>query len=267
MMRLLKIEFRKIGGYKPFWILMGLYTFFLGCVVYFLENFSFDNANVNGQQMDFGGFDIYEFPFIWRIMAYTGSWWLIFPGIVVIMLITNEVGFRTLRQGIINGLSRVEFLVGQLTNILLISLYCLVVLLAVGLMMGLTHSVDTSFEAISGNMNYMFASFLQTFRYLILALLAGLFFRKAGIAIAVLMLYTFIIGPIMGWMLSDSPLYFLVPLEACWDLVQNPLWDFGEMFGMGEGQKTVEIKNVLSTLGHAAFDIGLIFLILKKRDL
>ena len=212
MIRLLKIELGKIFPYKPFWVLMGLYTFLLGLVISILENFAKANTTVNGQQVDLSEFNIYEFPFIWRMVAYTGSWWLVIPGIVIIMLVTNEISFRTLRQNIINGLSRAEVLTGHLLLILLISLYCLFLLFAVGFAMGFTHSTAQGADAIFGNMAYMGASFLQTFSYLLAALLVGLFFQRAGISIGLLILYTFIVGPIIAYLTGDL-LDLFVPMR------------------------------------------------------
>ena len=182
------------------------------------------------------------------------------------MLVTNEISFRTLRQNIINGLSRAEVLTGHLLLILLISLYCLFLLFAVGFAMGFTHSTAQGADAIFGNMAYMGASFLQTFSYLLAALLVGLFFQRAGISIGLLILYTFIVGPIIAYLTGDL-LDLFVPMRPNFDMIQFPLWDFVEMFGMGEGQKAVELKHVAATIVHSAVDVGLIYLILKKRDL
>ena len=132
--------------------------------------------------------------------------------------------------------------------------------------MGFTHSTAQGADAVFGNMSYMGASFLQTFSYLLAALLVGLFFKRAGISIGLLILYTFIVGPIMAWMTGDQ-LDLLVPMRPNFDMIQNPLWDFGEMFGMGEGQKSVELKHVAATIAHSVVDVGLVFLILRKRDL
>ncbi len=51
----------------------------------------------------------YDFAHTWQTTSYVGGWLLLLPGLLLILLITNEFSFRTHRQNIIDGWARKDF--------------------------------------------------------------------------------------------------------------------------------------------------------------
>jgi hypothetical protein len=52
----------------------------------------------------------YDFKHVWQTTSYTSGYILILPVMLLIMLVTNEFTYKTNRQNIIDGLSRLDFI-------------------------------------------------------------------------------------------------------------------------------------------------------------
>ena len=144
MVKLLKIELKKIMTYKVFWILMGLYFTFLilGILMAgFTINNWIDNLNQHSP-IPFPHVRFYFFPDVWQNITFFASirFVLILPAIVVIILITNEFTNKTIRQNIVNGMSRQEFLLSKLQLIFLISLLITFILILSIFILGIANT-------------------------------------------------------------------------------------------------------------------------------
>src|SRR6266700_5157909 len=104
----LKIEWLKIKSYKAFWVFMILYLVsiiginYIGYYIYLqtVEQLPMTEAILRNP---------YSFPKVWQTIGWIGSWLLYLPGIIIILLASNEFSFKTHRQNIIDGWSRNEF--------------------------------------------------------------------------------------------------------------------------------------------------------------
>ena len=152
MIKLFKIEFKKILTYKIFWILTGLYFIFLSVgllMAEFMINNIVDNTNKQ-LPIPIPHVTIYFFPWLWQNMAFfaTIRYVLIFPAIVIIILVTNEFTFKTIRQNVINGMSKAEFLISKLLIIFLISAVMTALLTIGTLIIGISHTSELTFAMV-----------------------------------------------------------------------------------------------------------------------
>ena len=117
MLHLLKIDLKKLTSYRTFWVICGLYFFtlamatasgmeFLKWLASFVEGF--------GQSININRIPLYHFPDVWQNLAWSSGLLKIMLGIMVLISITNEYSYRTVRQNIIDGLSRREFLLSKM---------------------------------------------------------------------------------------------------------------------------------------------------------
>src|ERR1700733_10125075 len=100
MMKRLSIELKKIMPYPPFWIFIGLYvllTLMVFCSLPFIK--------FTGPASALTLKTYYTFPDIWHTLTYIAGLFNLLLGVLVIILITNEFNFRTVRQNIIDGWS------------------------------------------------------------------------------------------------------------------------------------------------------------------
>ena len=124
MLHLLKIDLKKLTSYRTFWIVCGLYfgtmTFTTSSGMEFLKWLAGKGAQIFGANLDINKVPLYHFPDVWQNLAYVSGYFKIMLGIMVVISITNEFTYRTIRQNIIDGMSRWEFLFSKiLTNVLL----------------------------------------------------------------------------------------------------------------------------------------------------
>src|SRR5690554_1564066 len=130
MLRLVKLEFLKLKTNRAFWILLGIYFLALivfafsgGIILKYLEN-----DGVNYQGLSPVMLPIYDFEDIWQNLAWLGYLFKIFPALLIIISITNEFQFKTHRQNIIDGLSRMEFFLSKLSFAIFLALLSAVVI-------------------------------------------------------------------------------------------------------------------------------------------
>ncbi|MCG8475585.1 MAG: ABC transporter permease [Cytophagales bacterium] len=209
MNRLLRIEIRKLKNSASFWVLSGLYALMFVFAVYTIQNFTFD-FNFNGNTINGGVRQFMVFPSVWQNMAWLASFFRILLAIIVITSIGNEYMFRTFRQGIINGMSRTEFVLGKVLAILLFSLSAMVLIFVVGASIGLANSSSAS--RFFDHFEYIPAIGLATLGYLLFAAVLVFFLKKSALSIALLLAYSYVIEPLLAWRLDGIGRY--LPLKV-----------------------------------------------------
>jgi ABC-2 type transport system permease protein len=214
MIHLLKIEWLKVKNYKAFWVFSILYSFSILGINYtaFYIN-EMATQSMPQSQLLLG--TPYAFPKVWETVGWMSSWLLYFPGILFIMLLTNEFNFKTHRQNIIDGWTRKEFITVKFVFAILFSIVATFFNFLVALLFGfLTTGSSFSFEGIE-NVGYIF---IQTTAYITFAMFLGVVFRKSGAAIAVFFLYglifEFLISMLINHKLDISPVGYFLPLQV-----------------------------------------------------
>ncbi len=267
MIRLLEIEWLKLRHYRIFWILLTLYFLVLGIVcgsgmlfLQYLESRGASFQNISPMLIP-----IYDFPDIWQNLTYLASFFRIILAFLVIISVTNESSYRTLRQNIIDGLNRKEFLLSKLSLVFVLSLMNTIFLLMLGMVLGLIFSSVVDARFIFSEIVFLGAHFLELFTFLLLAMLCGLLLKKAGLAIVLLVLYTMFIEPLITISLPSeyASLYDLLPVKSLNNLIDIPFprYIFREM------QNFIAWKSALIVGAYAFIYTGLSYLYLTKKDL
>lgn len=227
MIRLHKIAFRKLIHYPTFWILLGLHLLLCTMITLGLENFV-SSIEINGQKMataDLQQFGLFAFPDVWHNIAYVAGFLNFILALIVIIDVTNDYTFRTNRQHIIDGLSPVEYIGTKLILVFWIGLVASLVLMLTGLYLGFTHTSEIVSEVIFEKISFVGGYFIELVIYLSLALLIGMVVKRSGLAIGLLILYSWIIEPLIGFFLPDHIQIYL-PLENLDALIEMPFKDF-----------------------------------------
>lgn len=224
MGHLLKIEWLKLKHYRTFWILSILYIisiFAANFVVYSIQEKIFRDKQAGGMAEMLLGPRPYSFPLNWQMTTYVSSYLLFIPGLLIILIITNEYNFRTHRQNIIDGLSRQQFISVKMMLVLIMAIISTIIVFLTGTAFGLSHPQPFSFKQIE----FIGYYFLQALSYGAFALLLGVLFKRAGLALGVFFLYSLVIENFIGGMLN----YFTrsygryLPLESVDNLIPFPL--------------------------------------------
>src|SRR5665811_360052 len=166
MMNLLKIEWLKIKGYKTFWILTTLFLVSILGVNYFAYNFKQAVSQGNAQANILFG-SPFSFPNVWHTVTYLSSFLLFIPGLMIITSITNEYSYKTHRQNIIDGWSRLQFIHVKIALVVIISFLSTVFVFLTSLLYGSLAGSTFSFDKIE----FIGYYFIQALSYSMLALL------------------------------------------------------------------------------------------------
>ena len=155
------------------------------------------NSNITGAaQILLGGY--FSFPNVWHTVAWLSTFALFLPGLLMILLVTNEYTYKTHRQNIIDGWSRADFINVKIVMVLIMSLvatlWVFIVALGIGYISGDPFSFD-KFEFIG----YFF---IQSVSVLMLSLLISVLVKRAALAIAIFIAYVYILENVLGGLMN-----------------------------------------------------------------
>ena len=276
MIRLLKIELRKIITYRVFWILTGLYVLFLGLGIFMAEFIL--NQWVNDLNRRFPipmpHVTLYFFPDIWQNLTFFASirYVLIFPALVMIILITNEYTNKTIRQNIVNGMSKQDFLISKLQFILIFSFIITIALGTAIFFLGLSHSDSQQLGMMVKKLIFLPGFFVQILCYMVFAFFFGFLLKHTGLAIALFTLYTLIIEPVIYYILKipffqPNTISPYLPVNSVLRIVEYPAIPFLQKFMGITLQNSVSLWHCGIALLYSAGMIGIIFWLLIRKDL
>ncbi|MEZ5198278.1 MAG: ABC transporter permease [Bacteroidales bacterium] len=273
MIRLIRIELNKFLSYKAFWLMILFYALLLAFMIFGIPGLIDYIAEKSGEPTKFRIFKaiVFNFPDIWQNIAFVaGSRYFIkiVLGIIVIIIITNEYHFLTIRSNIISGFNRGDFLIAKIELIVILGIFSTLIIFLSGLYLGFMNSSSKSVGDVFGKMNYLLGYFIELTAYLLFCLFLGIVFKKTGITFVVHFVYL-IIEPILDYKLSDRITPYL-PLNAINSIVQTPntslikikTSEFDYSF-----QEFISYGDVVLCIFYALIFIGLSYLVLKKRDL
>ena len=267
MIRLLKIDFKKIKGSKVFWILTGLYALLIILFFFGIQGALDDLADEANKKspIPLPGVSAYSLPDIWHNLTYVAGYFKIFLGVVIIILITNEYSYKTIRQNVITGFSRWDFISSKFLMIGVISLAATLLVAIIGLILGLMHTEDVTMAMLFGKTEFLLAYFLEIYTFLIMVLMVGILVKRSGFAIGLLLLYFYIVEPVARYYLPDEVGDYF-PKKVIGSLIDIPNTSIMRLLGV-EFQDYISIWDVLMVLGYMLLFGFLSYWVLKRRDL
>ncbi|MBS1730072.1 MAG: ABC transporter permease [Bacteroidetes bacterium] len=218
----LKIEWLKIKNYRTFWILAGLFVisiFGINYIGFAIEQETMKKAPEAGMIL---GTSRFLFPDVWGTIAYLSSFLLFIPGLLMIISITNEYSFKTHRQNIIDGWSRLDFIYVKLADAVILALGSTLIMFLAAFGFGISSGGFSSLS-FSGS-QYVFYFFMQALSYILIALLFGVLFKRSGIALGVFFLYAVVIENMAAGLLNRyaGGIGAYLPLESTDNLIPFP---------------------------------------------
>lgn len=218
---------------------------------------------------EFDGFDpmkipVLQFPDIWQNITYVYTFLKIFLAIVVVISISNEYTYKTIRQNIIDGMSRVDFIKSKLLTILLLSIGSTLFVFITGLLTGLIYTPNHAFSDMFTGIEFVLAYFLDLFTYMVFAFLLTILLKRSALTVFILLLYTPIEYTITGNLPESIDFigeYF--PLHAINNLIEFPF----AKYWFQEIQDYVSMSAVGVVFIYLALYIYAIYAKLKASDL
>ncbi len=224
MLNLFKIEWIKIKSYRTFWVLFLAFLIFYPVAFYFSASKYMETRDLSLQENALKAFlnVPFIFPKVWHAAAWFGGLFFVIIGMLFILLITNEVQYRTHRQNIIDGWSRGDFLKAKFSLLLFFVIISTGLVFLCGLLVGLSFSPANTniFEGVQ----YVGYFALMAVLYLMVAYLVAIFVKRTGLSIIIYFAIVCIVDNTL-WLvltLNNSQIGYFMPLEAADSLVTNP---------------------------------------------
>lgn len=234
MMRLFYIEWLKVSRSRYFKWMMGAWLLTFLIVPLGVDQF-LDFLERNGDFMQNelnispSAFPIFHFSDIWHNLAYVYKLTTVFLCIIVIVNVGQEWEEKTIRQNVIDGMSRMEYFMSKTLLLVGFTFISTLLLFILGMILAATTEQDMSWSAITGNIDFLFGYSLHLFLHLSVAMLFINVFRKVGLTVLLFMAYMYIFEPLIlgGFFLymhheNDWVNYtHFFPLEASWRAVPS----------------------------------------------
>lgn len=278
MLRLLSIELHKLRYNRSAKVISIVY-FVLITFIALIASIEFSFGNINFRVADQG---IFNFPYIWHFNTWIAALLKLFLAIVIVSMMANEYSHRTLKQNLIDGLSKKEFIVSKFLTVIGFAFVSTLFLFIVSMILGLSFSDFNELGIIFSDMEYLLAYFLKLLGFFSFCLFLGILVKRSAFALGFLLIwYIFenIVFGVLKWLLfrgtdvANKVIAFF-PLESMSNLIVEPLSRLGAIktaaSQLGEGftkNYAVQWETVLIVLAWTIIFIWLSYLVLKKRDL
>ncbi len=278
MLRLLNIELQKLRYNRAAKVISIIY-FVLITFIALIASIEFNFGDFHFRVADQG---IFNFPFIWHFNTYVAATLKLFLAIVIVSMISNEYSYRTLKQNLIDGLSKKEFLLSKFLTILLFSTISTIFIVVVSLILGYRFSDYNETGIVFSDLQYVGAYFIKLVAFFSFCLFLGVLVKRSAFALGFLFVWQIIewlTYGVLKWKLfrdtdiADNIAQFY-PLNAMANLIKEPFSRLGAIQSaanqLGENfdkDYSVTLINVVIVLVWTSVFLYGSYAILKKRDL
>ncbi len=275
MFRLLNLELQKLLLNRTSKILIFI-SFILPFTVLILSSIKINFFGFF--TLELGELGIFNFPIIWHITTFFASYFKLFFAIVVVSMIGNEYSNKTIKQNLIDGLSKKEFILSKFYTIVFFSFAATVLIGVATFLIGLYYSSYNEASIIIREMQFLPAYFMKLVGFFSLCLFFGMLVKRSAFALAflfILYILEWIIFGLVSWQTDSAEIGFRVknflPLESMYKLIDQP---FQRIMMTKFPNKTdlaydyaVHWHEIAIVLAWTALFVFLSYRLLKKRDL
>ena len=277
MIRLLHIEFIKLWNNRASKTLIISYFTLLTSIALFAA-IKFDIGPIQFHLADQG---IFNFPYIWHFNTFITAFFKLFLAIVIVSMMSNEYSNKTIKQNLIDGLSKKEFILSKFLTVISFSLISTLFVFVVSLILGLAYSDYNEISIILTDLEFLVAFFVKLTGFFSFCLFLGVLVKRSAFALGFLILWQVfegIIRGVMRWKLFDGEttdaIMGFFPLQAMFNLIKEPFTRLGAVQSvvnqMGEELSldyAIHWYEILIVFIWTAIFIYCSYAILKKRDL
>ena len=278
MNRLISIELQKIWKNKASKVLTLTYFILLSFIA-LIASIKFNLGIFKFHLAEMG---IFNFPFIWHFNTFIAAFLKFFLAIVIVSMMANEYSYGTLKQNLIDGLSKKEFILSKFLTVVLFALCSTIFVFVMSLILGLCFSSYTEVGIIFTDLEYLLAFFVKLTGFFSFCLFLGILVKRSAFALGFLLVWSIIEGIIKGLLAfkifpdsnTDDFVMQFLPLEAMSNLIIEPftrlsvIKTIGTQIGV-EGTKDygVHSLSVLIVLVWTFLFVYFSYKLLKSRDL
>ena len=279
-MRLLSIELHKLWHSNISKVLIFSY-FILIFSVAILSTIKVEVGPINFYLADQG---IFNFPYIWHFNTYIAAIFKLFLAVVIVSMMANEYSYKTLKQNLIDGLSKYELLKSKVLMVVALSLASTLFVFLLSLVLGYGFSDYNEIRIVFRDLEYLVAYFVKLLGFFSFCLFLGILIKRSAFALGFLAVWQMAEGigfGLMKWKLSDyvpsltaEQVFAFFPLNSMSELIPQPFTrlsavkyiagQIGEQVGTNQ---EVSLATILIVLLWTAIFLWGSYRVLKRRDL
>ncbi|WP_304143149.1 ABC transporter permease [Mesoflavibacter zeaxanthinifaciens] len=278
MLRLLNIELIKLWNNRSSKVLILAYFILLTSIA-LIASIKFDIGPVKFHLAEQG---IFDFPYIWHFNTYVAASLKFFLAIVIVSMMANEYSNKTIKQNLIDGLSKKEFIASKFVTVSVFALVSTVFVFIITLILGFAFSDITELYHVFSDTEYLLAFFVKLIGFFSFCLFLGILIKRSAFALGFLFVW-FIIEKIayglLRWEIeltenSWRTITQFFPLESMSNLIVEPgsrlgaakelAKQVGEDFNF---DYSVHWYQIVIVLAWTALFIYGSYKLLQKRDL
>ena len=280
MLRLLSIEFHKLKYNRASKTLSIIY-FGLLLSIALVTTIKFEFGDFKLHLADQG---IFNFPYIWHFNTYMAAILKFFLLLVIVSMVSDEYSYKTLKQNLIDGLSKKEFILSKFYTVIAFSLISTVFVFVISLILGLMYSDYNELSIILTDLEYLVAFFTKLVGFFSMGLFCGILVKRAAFAVGTMVVWFIGEGIFKGYLLwgfgdlknTSNTVEFilqLLPGEAISNLIKQPFSRLGAVktlantMGKTFDKPEVELSAIFIVFVWTFIFIYLSYTLLKKRDL
>ncbi|OYU81865.1 MAG: ABC transporter permease [Flavobacterium sp. BFFFF1] len=272
MKRLLSIELQKIWRNRSSRILTITYFALLGTVA-LLASVNFNFIGINARLADLG---IFNFPYIWHFNLFIASYFKFFMAIIIVSMIANEYSYGTLKQNLIDGLSKKEFVASKFLTILLFAAISTIFMFIITLILGYSFSSYNELSIVFTDLDYLFAYFIRITAFFSMCLFFGFLIKRSAFAIGFILVWYIIEKILMQGFRIPGFLSDLLPLESMYNLTKEPFTRLSAIKNLetvsNNGHEVVRdygihLSSIMIAIVWIVIFLLMSYKLLKKRDL
>ena len=182
MIRLFLIEYHKLVKSRSSVLLITAYFFFLTLIAA-IAAIKFDIGPIQFHLAEQG---IFNFPFIWHFNTFIAAFFKLFLAVVIVSMVSNEYSNRTLKQNLIDGLSKKEFIASKLIMVVVFSALSTLFVTLISAILGGIYSDYTEWSLIVLDVQFLGLYFLKLIGFFSLCLFLGILIKRSAFALGVL---------------------------------------------------------------------------------
>ncbi|WP_010517583.1 ABC transporter permease [Croceivirga radicis] len=277
MIRLLQIEFIKLWNNRASKVLILSYFVLLTSIA-LVAAIKFDIGPIKFHLAEQG---IFNFPYIWHFNTFITAFFKLFLAIVIVSMMANEYSNKTIKQNLIDGLSKKEFILSKFLTVLTFAAISTIFVFVVSLILGLAYSDYNEFSIIFSDLEFLLAFFIKLVGFFSFCLFLGILVKRSAFALGFLFLWQILEGIVRGlirWKLLDGTgtdfVMGFFPLNSMFNLIKEPFTRLSAVQNVanqvGESFKLdyhVYFHEILIVMVWTGIFIYGSYALLKKRDL
>jgi ABC-2 type transport system permease protein len=277
MKRLLQIELIKLWNNRASKVLIFGYFILLSSIA-LVAAIKFDIGPIKFHLAEQG---IFNFPYIWHFNTFIAALLKIFLAIIIVSMMANEYTYKTIKQNLIDGLSKKEFIASKFLTVVFFSLISTLFVCVISMVLGAVYSDYTEIGIVLTDLRFLIAYFIKLIGFFSFCLFAGVLVKRSAFALGFLILWQMFEGFIRGvirWKLFDGEttdaIMGFFPLNAMFNVLKEPFSRLSAVQSVANqiGEKvslnyqTTLLEMAIVIIWTAVFVWGS-YAIVKNRDL